>query len=240
MTVVTGLFGQALCPSGWGGASGWLQLLSAAAYSLGHGGNDAQKTMGIIVTALVATQHLAGERAARCRCRSGWCCACSTRPWGSGRRWAAGGILVRTMGTRITKLTPADGLLRRGQRGDGAVHRHFCSASPFSTTHTIAGASRARGSCAGSAGSLRLVAKSIAWGLGPHHARRRFLISAGAYLALRALGADVPSGVAAHSLSDTVAAESPRALSARQGWRCWLRAPRLERLRRPVRKTTPG
>jgi PiT family inorganic phosphate transporter len=72
-----------------------LQLLSAAGYSLGHGGNDAQKTMGIIVAALVATGHLGGHGAAPKVPL--WSSSRATRPWrsappseggASSRRWA--------------------------------------------------------------------------------------------------------------------------------------------------------
>ncbi len=69
------------------------QLLSASLYSLGHGGNDAQKTMGIIVMALVSAGVLAAgtkdHPAIRPRSHSGWCSPAKGR-WGSERSRAGG------------------------------------------------------------------------------------------------------------------------------------------------------
>ena len=76
-----------------------LQLLSAAAYSLGHGTNDAQKGMGIITTALVAGGLLTSYEVPY------WVIICCHLAMGGGTM-AGGWRIIRTMGQRITKLTP--------------------------------------------------------------------------------------------------------------------------------------
>jgi Phosphate transporter family len=113
-----------------------LQLLSAGAYSLGHGGNDAQKTMGIIVTALIATHHLVPGAHGKApvplwvvlSCHVAMALGTSLGGW----------RIVRTMGTRITKLTPADGFAAESA-GAAALFLTTSLGIPVSTTHTIAG-----------------------------------------------------------------------------------------------------
>lgn len=109
-----------------------LQIFSAAAYSLGHGTNDAQKSMGIITTALVAggllkTYSVPFWVVISCHLAMG----CGTM--------AGGWRVVRTMGQRITKLTPFGGFAAETA---GAITligtAHF--GIPVSTTHTITGA----------------------------------------------------------------------------------------------------
>jgi inorganic phosphate transporter, PiT family len=80
-----------------------LQLLSAAAYSLGHGGNDAQKTMGIIWMVLIASGHL-GPKAPL----PFWVAAACYSAIGLGTLFG-GWRIVKTMGQRITKLRPVGG-----------------------------------------------------------------------------------------------------------------------------------
>jgi PiT family inorganic phosphate transporter len=103
------------------------QLLSAAAFSLGHGGNDAQKTMGIITAVLAAGGLLAYG------------------PDGSphaaiGLGTLSGGWrIVRTMGTRITKLKPVGGFC--AETGAALTLAYVTlTGVPVSTTHTITGA----------------------------------------------------------------------------------------------------
>ncbi|HET6612486.1 MAG TPA: inorganic phosphate transporter [Kofleriaceae bacterium] len=109
------------------------QLLSSAAYSLGHGGNDAQKTMGVIVAMLVATGNMDKNF-------SGvpiWIVVASYGCMAFGT--AIGGWrIVKTMGMRLTKLRPVGGFCAELA---GAVTL-FLSTSlhiPVSTTHTITG-----------------------------------------------------------------------------------------------------
>lgn len=122
-----------------------LQLLSAAAFSISHGANDAQKTMGIIVGLLVSTQHLFINA-------EGWqsilyvpnadhiplwieMAAYSAIALGT----AMGGWrIVKTMGTRITKLRPFGGFCAE-TGGAGAVLLASVMGIPVSTTHTITG-----------------------------------------------------------------------------------------------------
>jgi PiT family inorganic phosphate transporter len=109
-----------------------LQLLSAAGYSLGHGTNDAQKGMGIITTALVAG-GLVGTYAVPY-----WVIICCYLAMGGGTM-AGGWRIIKTMGQRITKLTPFGGFAAESA---GALTllatAHF--GIPVSTTHTITGA----------------------------------------------------------------------------------------------------
>lgn len=123
-----------------------LQLLSAAAFSMSHGANDAQKTMGVIVGLLVATQasfatgpewyrwfHLTDPGHVPL-----WVelAAYSAIAMGT----AMGGWrIVKTMGTRITKLRPFGGFCAE-TGGAGAIFLASALGVPVSTTHTITGA----------------------------------------------------------------------------------------------------
>ena len=115
---------------------GWFrrgQLLSAALYSLGHGGNDAQKTMGIITVLLFATGHLGDTFYVPLwvvlACHAAMALGTLTGGW----------RIVRTMGLRITKLKPVGGFC--AETG-GAITLFAATALgvPVSTTHTITGA----------------------------------------------------------------------------------------------------
>ncbi len=113
-----------------------LQLLSAASYSLGHGGNDAQKTMGIIVAALAAQglyQHTAGDDTIPF-----WVVLCCQAAMGLGTM-SGGWRIVRTMGMRITKLTPIEGFCAETS-GAASLFMATALGVPVSTTHTITGA----------------------------------------------------------------------------------------------------
>jgi len=109
-----------------------LQLVSAAAYSLGHGTNDAQKSMGIITTALVAGGLLKSYSVPF------WVIISCHLAMGCGTM-AGGWRVVRTMGQRITKLNPFGGFAAETAGALTLIGTaHF--GIPVSTTHTITGA----------------------------------------------------------------------------------------------------
>ncbi|HEX7892378.1 MAG TPA: anion permease [Ramlibacter sp.] len=111
-----------------------LQLLSAGAYSLGHGGNDAQKTVGIIWMLLIATGYVAaGEKSP-----PGWVVICCYIAIALGTMFG-GWRIVKTMGQKITKLKPVGGFC--AETG-GALTLFIATGLgiPVSTTHTITGA----------------------------------------------------------------------------------------------------
>lgn len=109
-----------------------LQLLSAAAYSLGHGTNDAQKTMGIIAVLLFSTGHLGDEFYVPF-----WIVISAHAAIAAGTL-LGGWRIVRTMGLRITKLEPSDGFAAEGASA-AAIFFATQVGIPVSTTHTIAG-----------------------------------------------------------------------------------------------------
>jgi inorganic phosphate transporter, PiT family len=108
-----------------------LQLVSAAGYSLGHGTNDAQKGMGIITAALVTSGAMRAYHVP-------YWVIITCHAAMAGGTMAGGWRVVRTMGQRITKLTPFGGFAAETA---GAITL-FATAEagiPVSTTHTIAG-----------------------------------------------------------------------------------------------------
>ena len=110
-----------------------LQLLSASLYSLGHGGNDAQKTIGIIWMLLIASGYLGTQEPVPL-----WVISACYITIGLGTAFG-GWRIVRTMGQRITKLRPVDGFCAEA----GGAITLFATAAlgiPVSTTHTITGA----------------------------------------------------------------------------------------------------
>ena len=111
-----------------------LQLLSAAAYSLGHGGNDAQKTMGIIWMLLIAAGYVSASDAHP----PAWVIISCYAAIAFGTLFG-GWRIVKTMGQKITKLKPVGGFC--AETG-GAMTLLMSSAFgiPVSTTHTITGA----------------------------------------------------------------------------------------------------
>ncbi|HEV7784527.1 MAG TPA: inorganic phosphate transporter, partial [Thermoanaerobaculia bacterium] len=109
-----------------------MQLLSAAAYSLGHGGNDAQKTMGIITGLLVASGYLKEFRVPL------WVILISHAAIAFGTLFG-GWRIVKTMGTKITKLQPIGGFCAE-TAGAITLVGATLAGIPVSTTHTITGA----------------------------------------------------------------------------------------------------
>ena len=109
------------------------QLVSAAAFSLGHGANDAQKTMGIILALLIAGGHLAPDADVPL-----WVVLSAHTAIGLGTLMG-GWRIVKTMGSKITRLQPAGGMAAESA---AAATLFFTSAAgvPVSTTHTITGA----------------------------------------------------------------------------------------------------
>jgi PiT family inorganic phosphate transporter len=109
-----------------------LQLVSAALYSLGHGGNDAQKTMGIITGLLVSTGMLKTFEVPM------WVILISHAAIALGTMFG-GWRIVKTMGTKITKLQPFGGFCAETS---GAITLFLATGLgiPVSTTHTITGA----------------------------------------------------------------------------------------------------
>jgi PiT family inorganic phosphate transporter len=110
-----------------------LQLVSSAAFSLGHGGNDAQKVMGIIAAAMVAQGSIANVKDV-----PDWVPFACFTAIGLGTL-SGGWKIVKTMGTRITKVTPLEGV---SAETAGALTLYLTEslAIPVSTTHTITGA----------------------------------------------------------------------------------------------------
>jgi inorganic phosphate transporter, PiT family len=109
------------------------QLFSAAAFSLGHGGNDAQKTMGVILAVLISTSHLPGDADVPL-----WVVLSAHVAIGLGTL-SGGWRIVKTMGSKITRLQPVGGVAAESA---AAATLFFTSSAgiPVSTTHTITGA----------------------------------------------------------------------------------------------------
>jgi PiT family inorganic phosphate transporter len=109
-----------------------LQLVSAAAYSLGHGGNDAQKTMGIIAGALFAGGYISNFRIDL------WVVLSAHAAIALGTL-SGGWRIIHTMGSKITKLQPVGGFAAETA---GAISLFTATnlGIPVSTTHTITGA----------------------------------------------------------------------------------------------------
>jgi inorganic phosphate transporter, PiT family len=109
-----------------------LQLFSSAAFSIGHGVNDAQKVMGIIGAALIASGSIQNFSDL-----PGWVPVACYLAIGLGTM-SGGWKIVKTMGTKITKVTPLEGVAAETA---GALTLFFTAqaAIPVSTTHTITG-----------------------------------------------------------------------------------------------------
>ena len=134
-----------------------LQLVSAGAYSLGHGGNDAQKTIGIIWMLLIA----AGYVGASDKMPPSWVIWVCYIAIGMGTMFG-GWRIVKTMGQRITKLKPVGGFC--AETG-GAITLFIATAMgvPVSTTHTITGAIVGVGAVRNASAVRWGVAGNIVW-----------------------------------------------------------------------------
>ena len=134
-----------------------LQLVSAGAYSLGHGGNDAQKTIGIIWMLLIAT----GYTAAGASSPPMWVIVSCYVAIAAGTLFG-GWRIVKTMGQKITKLKPVGGFC--AETG-GAMTLFLATALgiPVSTTHTITGAIVGVGSTQRASAVRWGVAGNIIW-----------------------------------------------------------------------------
>ncbi|MFZ6691922.1 inorganic phosphate transporter [Undibacterium sp. SXout20W] len=133
-----------------------LQLFSASMYSLGHGGNDAQKTIGIIWMLLIASGRLAPNESIPV-----WVIALCYTAIGLGTLFG-GWRIVKTMGQKITKLKPVGGFC--AETG-GAITLFIATAMgiPVSTTHTITGAIVGVGSAQKMSAVRWGVAGNIVW-----------------------------------------------------------------------------
>lgn len=109
------------------------QLLSSAAFSIGHGGNDAQKVMGIIAAALVANGTIVDIKS-----MPDWVPLSCYVAIGLGTL-SGGWKIVKTMGTKITKVTPLEGVCAE-TAGATTLFLTEQMGIPVSTTHTITGA----------------------------------------------------------------------------------------------------
>ncbi len=156
------------------------QLFSAAAYSLGHGGNDAQKTMGIIVALLVASGYMAPDHVGI----PIWIILACHAAMAVGTAFG-GWRIVRTMGMRITKLQPVGGFCAE-TAGATTLFLSTLGGIPVSTTHTITGAIIGVGATRRLTAIRWGVARSIVWAWVLTIPAAGF-IAAGTLLAIRAL-----------------------------------------------------
>lgn len=133
-----------------------LQLLSASAFSLGHGGNDAQKSMGIIWVALIAANQTSKDSPIAL-----WIVLSCQAAIAFGTLFG-GWRIVKTMGQKITKLKPFEGFCAETAGAltlFGATHFGI----PVSTTHTITGAIMGAGATKGVSAVKWGVTTKIFW-----------------------------------------------------------------------------
>ena len=136
-----------------------IQLFSAGAFSLGHGGNDAQKSMGIIWAALLVTHHVTANDSIQQN--HYWVIISCYSAIGLGTLFG-GWRIVKTMGQKITKLKPFEGVCAETA---GAITLFGASTFgiPVSTTHTITGAIMGVGARKGVNAVKWGVARNILW-----------------------------------------------------------------------------
>lgn len=139
------------------------QLISAALYSIGHGANDAQKTMGIIMALLLAAGYISSETTLSLwHPQTAWIILCCQLAMALGTAFG-GWRIVKTMGMKITKLKPIGGFCAEA---GGALTLFLVSylGIPVSTTHTITGAIMGVGTVANRTSGVRWqVAARIIW-----------------------------------------------------------------------------
>jgi PiT family inorganic phosphate transporter len=138
------------------------QLFSAALYSLGHGGNDAQKTMGIIIALLFAAGIVSADtRLSLTDWKTAWIILSCHLAMGLGTAFG-GWRIVKTMGMKITKLKPIGGFCAESA---GAFTLFFATylGAPVSTTHTITGSIIGVGAVNKFSGIKWGVAQRIVW-----------------------------------------------------------------------------
>ena len=116
-----------------------LQLLSAAGYSLGHGGNDAQKTMGIVAGALYSAKYMSAYDMNHNWGHYHWPIILAAHTAIALGTYFGGWRIVHTMGSRITKLKPVGGFCAE-TAGAITLFATALAGIPVSTTHTITGA----------------------------------------------------------------------------------------------------
>lgn len=116
-----------------------LQLLSAAAYSLGHGGNDAQKTMGIVAGALYTAGLMSKSDMLASWGHFHWPIILAAHAAIAAGTYFGGWRIVHTMGQKITKLKPIGGFCAESA-GAITLFGTALAGIPVSTTHTITGA----------------------------------------------------------------------------------------------------
>jgi len=116
-----------------------LQLLSAASYSLGHGGNDAQKTMGIIAGALYSAGIMSKHEFSTTWGKFHWPIILGANLAMGLGTYFGGWRIVHTMGSKITKLKPVGGFCAE-TAGALTLFTTAAAGIPVSTTHTITGA----------------------------------------------------------------------------------------------------
>jgi PiT family inorganic phosphate transporter len=158
-----------------------LQFLSAAGMSLGHGGNDAQKTMGVIF-ALLVSHHVLREKSDVPL----WVVLACHAAMGLGTL-AGGWRIVRTMGMRLTKLKPVHGFAAE-TGGAASLFLATTLGIPVSTTHTITGGIVGVGAVGNSTNTIKWnVALRVIWAW-VFTIQVAALIAAGGYFLLGAIG----------------------------------------------------
>jgi PiT family inorganic phosphate transporter len=115
----------------------FLQLASSAAVSIAHGGNDAQKTMGVVAALLVSTGHLTAPAGGDLPVPD-WVALMAYAAIAAGTV-SGGWRIVRTMGEGITRLRPVSGFAAETAAA-AALFGSTALGAPVSTTHTVAGA----------------------------------------------------------------------------------------------------
>jgi PiT family inorganic phosphate transporter len=138
------------------------QLVSAAAYSLGHGGNDAQKTMGIIAGALYTAGYLTKDEIIGNWGRLHWPIILAANGAIAFGTYFGGWRIVHTMGSKITKLKPVGGFCAE-TAGAITLFGTALAGIPVSTTHTITGAIVGVGTTHRLSAVRWGVAKQIVW-----------------------------------------------------------------------------